>query len=106
MSFKISTLNKCNKIAATMDPRRYLSKDGKKLEEIIRILLPESGGQPAAVCDQVRAIGKTHKWDMPGIQAVPEDQFLVWLVMLVAKTCVPPTPLPATSSVPPSTRRR
>ena len=98
MAFKISTLNQCNKIAATMDPKRYLSKDGSKLVAIIRRLLPESGGQPAAVCAQLRAIGKTYKWDLPRISAGGEASFLLWLVMEVAKTAVP---VPAVSRVVP-----
>lgn len=101
MDYKISTLNKCNKIAATMNPKRYLSQDGWLLVEIIRLLLPESQGQPAAVCAQLRAIGKNYKWDMPGIQVVPEAAFLLWLVIEVAaKTSVPDTVVPAPAPAP------
>ncbi len=86
MAFKISTLNKCNRIAAGMSPSRYLSVSGPQLVEIIRLLLPESGGQPGAVCDQLVKIGRTCRWDMPRMTAVTEDNFLRWLVMEVAKS--------------------
>ena len=85
MAFKISTLNKCNKIAAAMNPKRYLSADGPKLVEIIRLLLPESGGQPPAVCAQLVKIGRIHKWDMARMTSAQEEGFLLWLVTEVAK---------------------
>ena len=84
MAFKISTLNKCNKIAATMNPKRYMSLDGRKLVEIIKLLLPESGGQPGAVCSMLVKIGRTHKWDMPKVPADTESAWLLWLVTEVA----------------------
>ena len=80
MSFKISTLNKCNRIAAKISPTRYLSLDGPKVQEIIRLLAPESDGQPQRVCEQLRKIGRTHRWDMPRLDKGTEDSFLLWLV--------------------------
>ena len=86
MAIKISTLNKCNKIAATMNPKRYMSVDGPKLVEIIKLLLPDSKGQPGVVCAALVKIGRTHKWDMPRVPADAEASWLLWLVMEVAKT--------------------
>lgn len=81
MAFKIRTLNKCLRIASTMNPKRYLSLDGPKLVEIIRLLLPESGGQPGAVCAQLVKIGRSYKWDMARMTTAQEEGFLLWLVM-------------------------
>lgn len=86
MAYRVSTLNKCLKVAATMDPKRYLSIDGAKLGEIIRILLPDSQGQPANVCAELVKIGRTYKWDIPLMSPETETGFLLWLVMEVAKT--------------------
>ena len=85
MAFKIRTLNKCLRIASTMNPKRYLSLDGRKLVEIIKLLLPESEGQPAAVCVQLVKIGRSYKWDMARMTSAQEEGFLAWLVMEVAK---------------------
>lgn len=111
VKFKISTLNKCNKIAASINPKRYLSLDGPKLVEIIKLLLPESNGQPGAVCAQLVAIGRTYKWDLPRISTEGEAGWLLWLVMEVAQTVtaapVPVAPVaPGQPSVPDSSRRR
>lgn len=94
MAFRLSTLNKCNRIAATMSPKRYLSADGHQLLQIIRLLLPESAGQPGAVCAQIVKIGRTYKWDLPRIPAAGEASFLLWLVMEVAQIGGLPAPKP------------
>jgi phage FluMu protein Com len=86
MGFKVSTLNKCNRIAAKVSPSRYLSLDGPKVQEIIRLLLPESQGQPGSVCAQLRQIGKANRWDMPRMKPGEEEGFLRWLVVETAKT--------------------
>ena len=85
MAIRIRTLNKCNKIAATMDAKRYMSKDGAKLVEIIKLLLPEAEGQPGNVCAALVKIGRTHQFDLPRIGPQGETSFLWWLVMEVAK---------------------
>lgn len=79
MGFAPATLNRCNKIAATMNPERFLSKDGKKLLQIIDLLAKDDPFSPH-ICKQLVVIGDDFHWDMVNMSPQAERSFCKWLV--------------------------